>query len=282
MPDLATLETVDYLILGHVTEDITPAGPRLGGTAAFAALTARSLGLRVGVVTALNDKTTFDALDGIPIVGAPSEHTTTYENRERDGKRVQLLHRQAAPISYELVPDAWRRAPIVHLAPVAQELMLELPRGFSGSLLGVTPQGWMRNWDESGRVRPAPWSAAESFLSQVGAIVFSREDVGGDEDLIESMAHQTRVLAVTEGASGCVLYWNGDRRHFPAPRVTEVDATGAGDVFSAAFFIRLYQTRDPWEAARFSTRLASRSVTRSGLDGIPTQREIEECLMEVF
>jgi len=53
-------------------------------------------------------------------------------------------------------------------------------------------------------------------------------------------------------------------------------------VFAAAFFVRLFTTRDPWEAARFATLLASRSVTRIGLDGIPTSREIEECMLEVL
>jgi sugar/nucleoside kinase (ribokinase family) len=53
-------------------------------------------------------------------------------------------------------------------------------------------------------------------------------------------------------------------------------------VYAAAFFSRLYTTRDPWEAARFATQLAAYSVTRSGLDSIPTQEEIQECLIEVF
>jgi sugar/nucleoside kinase (ribokinase family) len=61
-----------------------------------------------------------------------------------------------------------------------------------------------------------------------------------------------------------------------------VDATGAGDVFAAAFFIRLQATRDPWEAARFATSIASRSITRPGLEGIPTRAEIESSLMEVL
>ena len=101
---------------------------------------------------------------------------------------------------------------------------------------------------------------AESILRQAGAVIISREDVGGDEELIEAMAHQTRILAVTEAEAGAVLYWNGDRRRFRAPEVEEVDATGAGDIFASAFFIRLHQTRDPWEAARFATQLAARSV----------------------
>jgi sugar/nucleoside kinase (ribokinase family) len=113
-------------------------------------------------------------------------------------------------------------------------------------------------------------------------VVISREDVEGDDELIEHMAHQTRVLAVTESAAGAVLYWNGDRRRFRAPEVKEIDATGAGDVFAASFFIRLLKTHDPWEATRFATLLASCSVTRPGLQGIASPREIEECLMEVL
>ncbi len=96
------------------------------------------------------------------------------------------------------------------------------------------------------------------------------------------MAHQTQVLAVTEAEAGAVLYWNGDRRRFRAPAIKEVDATGAGDIFATSFFVRLLETHDPWEAARFATQLSARSVMRVGLEGIPTQQEIDECLMEVF
>lgn len=50
-------QPVDYLVIGHVTQDLTPSGPVLGGTAAYAALTARAMGLRVGVVTACHPET---------------------------------------------------------------------------------------------------------------------------------------------------------------------------------------------------------------------------------
>ena len=96
------------------------------------------------------------------------------------------------------------------------------------------------------------------------------------------MAGQTNILVVTEGAAGAVLYWNGDRRRFRAPTVDEVDATGAGDIFATAFFVRLLNTRDPWEATRFAVLLASHSVERAGLDGIPTRLEIEQSRMVVI
>ena len=61
---------------------------------------------------------------------------------------------------------------------------------------------------------PVPLAKPETMLPQAGAVVIGREDVGGDEELIETMAHQTRILAVTEAEAGAVLYWNGDRRRF--------------------------------------------------------------------
>jgi len=283
MHAVAPFQAVDYLVIGHITQDLTSEGSRLGGTAAFSALTARALGLRVGIVTSVDERTSVKSLDGIPIVSTPSGRPTTFENiYAGEERRRQILHHQAAHIPFDLVPEAWRSTPIIHLGPVAQELDSELPKNLSPSLLGVTPQGWMRTWNEDGHIFPCKWQNADCILSQAGAVVISREDVGGDEELIEAMAHQTRILAVTEADAGSVLYWNGDRRRFRAPKVEEVDATGAGDIFATAFFIRLQATRDPWEAARFATQLSARSVTRTGLDGIPTRLEIYECLMEDF
>jgi sugar/nucleoside kinase (ribokinase family) len=157
-----------------------------------------------------------------------------------------------------------------------------LPAQLSTSLIGITPQGWMRAWDADGRVSACTWENKDLALRHAGAVVMSVEDVNRDLELVESIAHQTRLLCVTEAEAGAVVYWNGDRRRFRPPQVKEVDGTGAGDIFAASFFARLYATRDPWEAARFATNLAAYSVTRHGLHGIPTQKEIEESLMEVL
>jgi sugar/nucleoside kinase (ribokinase family) len=284
MLELVTHQPVDYLIVGHVAVDITPTGVQLGGTVSYSALTARALGLRVGIVTSSGADAPLEALDGIQIVNIPAEHSTTFENVKTESGRRQTLHHQAAPIFLEHIPQAWRKAPIIHLAPIARELESSLSEKLSGTFLGITPQGWMRVWDENGQVAACVWdaNAGEQALGQAGAVVMSVEDVNRDLEQVEAMAHQTRILCLTEGEAGAVLYWNGDRRRFRPVEVREVDATGAGDIFAAAFFMRYYNTRDPWEATRFATNLAARSVTRVGLNGIPTAQEIEECLMEVL
>lgn len=282
MPNLVVVEPVDYLVIGHVAHDLAPEGPRLGGTAAYSALTARALGLRVGVVTASGPETSLEPLNGIPVISMESPQSTTFENIYSHHRRTQYLRAQAIRIDLNRVPEPWRRASIIHLGPIASEMEASLPEGFSPGLLGLTPQGWMRKWDAEGRVSRADWTNADFPMAQAGAVVISREDVDDNEELIEHMAHQTRILVVTEGPSGAVLFWNGDRRRFHAADVEEVDATGAGDIFAAAFFVRLFTTRDPWEATRFATLVASRSVTRVGLAGIPTRREIEECMLEIL
>ena len=282
MPNLASLEPVDYLVVGHVAHDLTPEGPRLGGTAAYAALTARALGYRVGVVTAAGKETSLEVLNGISVVSIESPRSTTYENIYTEYGRVQYVRAQATRIDLKDIPEIWKQASIIHLGPIASEMDSVPPRDFAPALLGLTPQGWMRQWDSDGRVSPTQWTNSEPALKNAGAVVLSREDVGGDDELLEHMAGQTRVLAVTEADAGCVLYWHGDRRRFRAPEMKEVDATGAGDIFAAAFFVRLFSTRDPWEAARFATLIASHSVTRVGLHGIPTPHEIEVSMMEVL
>lgn len=279
---MSELRPVDYLLIGHVAVDITPAGNQLGGTVCYAALTARAMGLNVGMVTSAGDDAPLQLLDGVQIVNVQTEGSTIFENIKTEQGRRQILHHRASLLSFDHIPQIWQDAPIVHLAPIAQEVDPAMAGKFPSSWVGVTPQGWMRGWDENGSVIAKAWENSDQVLGQVGGVVLSLEDINRDLELVEWMAHHTKLLCLTEAEQGAVLHWHGDRRRFRPPQVEEVDATGAGDIFTAAFFARLNTTRDPWEAARFATNLAACSVTRKGMDGIPTPGEIEQCKMEVL
>lgn len=282
MYNLVMLDKIDYLVVGHLTRDLTTSGPRIGGTAAYSALTAAALGLRVGIVTSWGAEVPLGPLADIPIVNHPSETSSTFENIYTPNGRIQFIRAAAQKIDYYMIPEAWRQAPIVHLGPVAQEVSPAMVRHFSNAMIGLTPQGWLRDWDETGRVKAIEWPEASFTLSQAGACVISVEDVGGNEERVEEMATASRILAVTEAHLGARVYWNGDVRRFRPPAIKEVDATGAGDIFAAAFFTRLFLTRDPWEAGRFATQLAAYSITRVGLDSVPSAGEIQECMVEIL
>lgn len=282
MGALLPVEPIDYLIIGHISQDITPSGIQLGGTAAYAALTARACGLRVGIVTSYAPDAQISPLEGIPIVNHTASQSTTFENIQTPHGRQQRIHYRAEHLGFEHIPPAWRSAPIVHLAPIAQEVDPTLVRRFATKLLGLTPQGWMRSWDEQGNVHFSEWPEASFVLERSSAAILSIEDVNHSEKHIEEIASAVRILVVTEGAAGARLYWNGDIRYFRPPTVQELDSTGAGDIFAASFFVRLYTTQNPWEAARFATLIAARSVTRPAIHGVPTPSEVQDDLVEII
>jgi len=282
MNELLSVEPVDYLIIGHITQDITPKGLVIGGTASYASLTAKAFGIKVGIVTACRSDLNLDQLAGIQIARKDSPYTSTFENIYTPAGRIQHVHHVADQIQLDDIPGQWRNAPIVHLGPIAREISSDIAEAFPHALLGITPQGWLREWDEEGTVSFCNWPDAESVLSHAKVAVMSIEDVRGDEEVVTEFASILPILVVTEGAKGCRVYWNGDVRNFRPPIENEVDPVGAGDIFATSFFIRLNATKDPWESARFATLVAANSVTRRTIEGVPSTDEIRHFLTEII
>lgn len=286
----ASLSACDYLVIGHVTHDLLPGGQgfTIGGTATYSGLVAAALGRRVGILTSAGadcDVAPFGAGpfgERVAVHCHRGAHTTTFENRYTPEGRVQLLHQIADLLTPELVPPEWETSPIVHIGPVAAECAPELATHFAGrAFVGLTPQGWMRRRlrqrDAQDQVVARPWHEAEALLPLASAVVLSMEDVRGDRDLAERWAALTRYLVLTDGYMGGTLYCDGRPYLFPALRVTEVDPTGAGDIFAATFFCALADGTDPRLAAHLAACIASRSIERAGWESVPTPEDRAVC-----
>jgi sugar/nucleoside kinase (ribokinase family) len=268
----------DYLVVGHITKDLYASGYKLGGTATFSALTARNLGLNAGIVTSTGTDVDLSRLPSdIEIALRQADASTTFENIYHNGHRRQYLWSRAEMLRCSDVPEVWRASPIVHLGPLNQEIDLGIIDCFPDALLGLTPQGWMRGWDENGLVHPEVWCPPDILLERADAVILSEEDVGGDLEQIRTCAAKTRLLVLTAGWRGSTVYWRDQARSFPAPEVHEFDPTGAGDIFAAAYLVALHQSGDPWLSAQYANCVAAHSVERSGLASIPTRQEIEGC-----
>jgi sugar/nucleoside kinase (ribokinase family) len=280
-----------FLALGHVTRDLLPERSTfaLGGTVTFAALTACRLGLAAALVTCADEELLTqlpDFLPGVALAVRPAAVTTAFENSYRDGFRTQYLRERAPLLDITDIPPAWLSASVLLLAPLAQEIPLELVRTLGrppGSLLAATPQGWLRRWDADGRVWPTPWEQAEELLPLLDVLILSHDDLLPFADYRREMAdamlaawsRRVPLLIATDGRAGATLFEQGKARHFPAYAAREVDPTGAGDVFAAAFLSHFHQHRDPYAAANFANCVASLSVERPGISGIPTQAQIQ-------
>jgi sugar/nucleoside kinase (ribokinase family) len=273
--------TIDYLLLGHVTVDrVDEKRVAMGGTATYAAVTARNMGARVGVHTSASyEPGLIDTLGRVLVARIPAEYTTCFVNEYSNGKRQQTIESIAEKLTYDQLLPEWRNPPIVHLGPLCQEIDTALVERFPRSLVGVTPQGWMRQWDESGLVRAVDWADADRVLRKANVVVISEDDVD-DRSVIRDWASKARMLVVTLGEGGCDVYRQGGAEPVHSPAFTsgvEVDPTGAGDVFASAFLWHLHKSGGDWKtAADWANCVASFVVEKRGVGGVPKLSEVEK------
>lgn len=286
--------TPDFLTIGHVTRDILSDGSfELGGTVSFAALTTYRLGLVSAIITCAEDEWIAHVSARLPSIGLAGHvcsQTTTFVNRYSDeGFRTQYLRARADDLHTNDIPEAWKTTPVVLFGPLAQEFTPELVRSFPrkpGSIIAATPQGWLRRWDDDGRVWPTPWSAADEVLPMLDVLILSHDDLlpfadgnRADADaILTQWSMRVPLLVATDGRHGATLFQHGVTERFPAYPTNEVDPTGAGDVFAAAFLTHLYRHGDARQAVDFANCVASLSIEVQGSAGIPTMEEVERRL----
>src|SRR4030095_15646097 len=83
------------------------------------------------------------------------------------------------------------------------------------------------------------------------------------------------VGAVTRGAEGAVLFVHGERYGGEGERATEVDETGAGDVFATALLIAYNRDGNAWDAAAAAACCAAASVEAEGVAGVPDRAGLD-------
>ena len=85
------------------------------------------------------------------------------------------------------------------------------------------------------------------------------------------------IVVLKHGPQGCSIYQNGIRLDTPGFVVDEVDPTGAGDCFSAAFIAGLESGWPLDQVGRFANAAGALAVTKMGpMEGAPTKKQVED------
>jgi sugar/nucleoside kinase (ribokinase family) len=251
---------VRFAAIGHVTNDHLAAGLSPGGSALYAALTAARLGLRAHAVTSHGPAFAGRALldeAGVRVENVESPRTTTFVNRYQGGARSARVLEVAAPLT------APTRADIVLACPVIGEVA---PSVLQGGLVGAGLQGWLRRLGPDGDVeRHIP--ADVDFLRPCRAVFASVEDLG-DSDLLGRLTQVAPIVVCTDGPRGAAIHAEGRVLQIAAYPTVEVDPTGAGDVFAAAFLIALARGEDLESAGIFAACAASIVVEAVGPEAL--------------
>jgi len=92
----------------------------------------------------------------------------------------------------------------------------------------------------------------------------------------DSLGACTGMIVTTFGAAGAVLSKDGqDLARTKPPRVEAVDATAAGDTFTAALTVALVEGQDPEDALQFACAAGAAAATKLGAQpSLPTRDEV--------
>lgn len=87
--------------------------------------------------------------------------------------------------------------------------------------------------------------------------------------------HGVKVVIITLGSKGALLYSEGKAVMIPTPKVTAVDTTAAGDVFNGAIAVAIAEGFTLEKAVEFACKAAAISVTRMGAQAsAPYRKEL--------
>ena len=260
---------MDYLCIGHCCHDKVGEDFILGGTASYASIVAKFLGKDVSIITSTGSdfkfQPKFESL-GISVYNKRARQTTIFENIYSHGKRTQYLLSRADTISIEDVPSNLIGSKVIHMCMIAQEFDFStIPRLESG-LIGASIQGAIRKWDDTGLISPSDMNWED--LANVDVVVLSMEDIAGREDYLSQIIRFAGQTVLTKGEHGAVVYKDGHEYFFPSFPIEEVEATGAGDVFTAAYLIKYQETKNISTACIYAHCAASIVIEARGVENL--------------
>ena len=253
-------------VIGNLTRDVVDGGPpRIGGAPFHAARALRLLGGRAGVVARCSQADRPALLPplvalGVPVAWVQAASTAAFTLRYEGEQRTLEIDAVGEPWSREEVA-AVERAQWVHVGALTRA-------DFPPDVLAALARDRRLALDAQGLVRAAKTGPVEhdgdfdeSVLRHVTVLKVAEDEaeaLGGEERLL---ALGVPEVLLTQGSQGAHLLAGGRRERVPVRRIGgELDPTGAGDAFLAAYvWARAFGHR-PVSAARHAASTAARML----------------------
>ncbi len=266
----------DVCVIGHVTKDVVKIHGMTrempGGTAYYAGMALRSLGLNVAVITkvAAGDERALLyplAMSKVHLFVGHSKFTATFENIyvSPDGSdRIQKVKAVGNPFLPEdlgkISATAFHLGPLTP-AEMGPEFIEEVAR--LGGLVSLDAQGLTRGI-EGETVVPQDWPQKEQGLVHVDILKADNREatlLSGERDIQRAAERLADFgpaeIIITTGSSGSLIFANGAFYPIAAvPAARTVDPTGCGDTCAAGYLAHRLRSNDFDKAGRFAARMA--------------------------
>jgi sugar/nucleoside kinase (ribokinase family) len=243
-------------VVGNLARDeIAGDSPRAGGGPYHCARALRLLSERATIVACSGDPSLFGPLItlGVPVTRVAGKATSSFAFHYEGDVRVMTVTGLGDTWEPEtaglLAPAGW-----VHVAPLARS---DFP---PETLAAYARKGRRISLDGQGLVRPPHTGPLEldadydpELLRHVSILKLAEEEAAVLGDL---SALSVPEIVVTYGTRGCDVYFGGTVEHVRAHGL-DVDPTGAGDMFSAAYMAARAARQAPVAAARRASRVVA-------------------------
>lgn len=257
----------DLIVIGHVSydENRTRYGIKTvpSGGVYLVALPASLYSKRIGLVTRVGED--FDMrllerlnidLSGVHIIknGKTSRFYHNYLSEDGSMREFKAELNVGSGLIPEDIPASYFDSRCIHIAtmpPHQQRKFVKYLRPRSSAMLSVdTLEQYVKKWQQE---------IIDIFLMADLIFVDRRE-----HNLIRGL--EGKDIIIKKGSEGAEYRHGGEIIKVPAPRVTVVDKTGAGDVLAGVFLILRARGKDPEAALKEAVKLASESITQFGID----------------
>ena len=266
-----------------------------GGDTANFVLAATRLGGACGYVTRVGRDAFGDAfvamleahgVDASRVIRDEEHHTGLYfvTYSEDRTHRFDYVRRGSAAshlAGADIDPDYVSGARVLHASGISQAISRSCADAVRVAMEIARKADTTVSYDAN--VRPALGTQKilrhnfEAALALADVVFVSEEDSAnlfGEaplEDVLDCIVGERPRLAVAKlGADGCLIKAEtGERRQVPAWKIDAVDATGAGDAFSAGFVLSLLRDAELAEAGRYANAVGA--LTATGVGAIAPQ-----------
>ncbi len=213
---------------------------------------------------------------------------------EMDGSRKFIFHLKHAAAG-QLCPadvkaEYVRRAKFLHITGSTLFLGENAKEACLGAARIAEKAGLLISFDPN--VRPELASIKEirrickQILRMAYVVLPSGEEatmLTGEEDHLEAcrklLRMGPRIVALKQGRFGSTVLTSGEGTHIAAFKVKEVDPTGAGDSYDAAFVTGLLRGYSLKRTAALANATGALSVTKFGpMEGCPNQNEVSRLM----
>lgn len=250
-----------------------------GGTALYTARASEALGVAAFVLTVGSSDADLGPLEG-HVSHVAAGDTLVLRHDFPNGERVQsLLQPTERTLTPSDVPSEWPEPATLVLAPLlADDIdVIAFLDEYPAAEVALLAQGLQRAVLPDSRIahRAQPSSVLLDAARPNVTIFLSEEETRlWPAGAIEHLAARAGRVVVTRGASGARVLSRGGSREIPPVPVEVVDATGAGDVFAAAFILGLRAGEE--FAGRLAAACAAAACEVRGPGVLPSLTEIED------